>query len=146
MTTAFDRDILTTLQTARLFASRSRAIRLRVGASIFHVPTRNIISSGFNGTRQGQSNTMEDLTRNVTLPDVIHAEINAINKIPWWLRWVFRSSVMVVTHAPCLSCAKRIVWYKFAGVYFETPYRCERGVELLHKHSIPVKRLYANKI
>ena len=129
-------DIKFCAKTARLLASRSRATRAKVGCVIWHLKKRTIVGVGYNGTMPGHDNTME--ADGKTLPEVIHAEINAIRKVGWFAR---RKSVLFVTHSPCYNCAVAIVRSGIKEVYYIEPYGDSRGLQYLVTNGVSVKRL-----
>jgi len=121
------------------FAQTSEATRLKVGACI--IKNGNPIAFGVNGTLPGwESNTCESQSGE-TLPDIVlHAEINALNK----LRKISESSkdaTLLVTHSPCLRCAHEIVDSGIKHVYYKHQYRSSDGIEHLLKHGIDVIQL-----
>ena len=67
------------LRMARIWAENSYCVRRKVGALV--VKDKMIISDGYNGTPSGFENVCED-DNNVTKPYVLHAEANAITKLP----------------------------------------------------------------
>lgn len=112
-----ENDIRFCVDVIRRLARQSRATRAQVGCVIWHVPTRRIISLGYNGTAAGTDNRME--MNNKTLSTVIHAEENALRKLGLWERWwLLRESVLFVTHAPCLKCSELIVNTRIPKIYY----------------------------
>jgi dCMP deaminase len=75
-----------------------------------------------------------------TKPEVLHAESNCISKLA-------RSTesgdgaTMVITHSPCMECAKLIYQSGFIKVYFGTPYRSDNGIEFLKKCGVEVTQI-----
>ena len=130
------RDISMLVAMVKNIALFSRSTRLRVGCVLWDSYERNIVSLGYNGTAPGTDNTME--LDNVTLDTVIHAEANACRKISW-LR--SRNLVCVLTHSPCLSCAKLLHARGIHRIYYLENYRDHAGVNYLRNHGIPVTRL-----
>lgn len=122
------------VRTVRLLASRSRASRARVGCVIWHVPTRRIISLGYNGTPEGEDNRMERDGK--TLEHVIHAERNALQKLSWWERfWLLKDCILVVTHTPCVKCTEMILQTKISTIYFLDSYGSHhQTVKMFHEH------------
>lgn len=130
----------TYLNTAKLFAKHSTAIRKKVGAVI--VKDDRIISIGYNGMPSGWDNNCEDEKYeedgfHVTLktkPEVLHAESNAIAKLA-------KSSesgdgaAIFITCAPCLDCAKLIYQSGIKEVYYDEDYKSSDGVNFLNKCS-----------
>ena len=109
------------VKTIRALSQYSRATRARVGCVIWHVPSRRIITMGYNGTPAGEDNTMEHL--NITLDHVIHAEMNALNKLSWWEKfWFLNECILVVTHTPCAQCTAAILHTKIHTIYFLDSY------------------------
>jgi len=121
-------DLATSIFVARYLSTRSRASRARVGCVIWDTSLRTIVSIGYNGTAPGADNTME--IDNVTLPSVIHAEINALSKLSWVQRYK-RSLVLVCTHLPCISCASAITKTKISHVYYLDNYGSLDGLRYL---------------
>ena len=140
------------MKTAATFAELSHARRLHVGAIV--VKDDRIISIGYNGMPAGWDNNCEDETvdsysgfegaihRTVlkTKPEVLHAESNAISKLA-------RSSesgdgsVMFVTHAPCIDCAKLIFQSGIRQVFYGEEYRSRDGIEFLEKCHVEVQQV-----
>lgn len=140
------------MKVAEIYASLSKAKRLKVGAIV--VKDNRVISIGYNGTPSGWDNNCEDILytspwsselpdeENVTFttktkPEVIHAEANAIAKLA-------RSSEsgngasMYITHAPCMECSKLIYGAGILKVTYKHQYRSLDGVEFLKKCGIEV--------
>lgn len=75
-----------------------------------------------------------------TKSEVLHAESNAIAKLA-------RSpesgegSVIFITHAPCIDCAKLIYQSGIATVYYKNDYRSTQGIEFLQKSNITVIKI-----
>ena len=140
------------MQTAKIFAELSHARRLHVGAIV--VKDDRIISIGYNGMPAGWDNDCEDesvelysghegaIHRTVlkTKPEVLHAESNAISKLA-------RSSesgdgsVMFITHAPCIDCAKLIFQSGIRQVFYGEEYRSRDGIEFLEKCHVEVHQV-----
>ena len=122
----------------RMRARRSRATRAQVGSVLWHPNKRTIISLGYNGTPEGEDNTME--ADGITLDTVIHAEENVLRKV-WF--WTSRHCYLFVTHAPCRRCAEQIIWKGVKKVYYLDNYGDASGVALLRRHDVPVIRLFS---
>ena len=127
-------------------ASQSVAQRLQVGAVV--VTPTGMLSIGWNGTPVGFDNECEyweqhslpsDRSREQkTKPEVIHAERNAIDKMT--RQGISTAgSILFVTHAPCFECAKAIHGLGLTAVYYNRPYRCDKGLELLRKAGVTVR-------
>jgi dCMP deaminase len=134
------------MKTAEVFAECSTATRLHVGAII--VKDERIISIGYNGTPSGWDNNCEEVvninpsdsrydynhfTKELkTKPEVLHAETNAIAKLAKF-DGSGSGSVLFVTHAPCLDCAKLVFQSGISSVYYRNSYRNNDGVDFLAK-------------
>lgn len=119
------------------FAQLSSAKRLQVGAIV--VRDNRVISIGYNGMPAGWTNDCED-ENNVTKPEVIHAEANAITKLA---RDGERGlgADLFCTHAPCIHCAKLIYGAGIKKVFYRETYRDTLGVDFLETAGIEVKKV-----
>ena len=85
-------------------------------------------------------NEMQGRYRLKTKPEVLHAESNAISKLA-------RSSesgdgsVMFITHAPCIDCAKLIFQSGIRRVFYGEEYRSRDGIEFLEKCRVEVQQV-----
>jgi dCMP deaminase len=123
-------------------AELSHARRLHVGAVI--VKDDTVISYGYNGMPAGWSNNCEEELLHEdgsvtlkTLPEVLHAESNAISKLARSQN-SGRDADIFITHAPCLDCAKLIYQSGIRRVWFGAAYRDSAGVEFLQRSGIEV--------
>jgi len=125
------------MDTAKIFAELSHARRLHVGAIV--VKDDRIISIGYNGMPSEWDNCCET-EDNITKPEVLHAEMNAISKLA-------RSTesgdgaAMFITHSPCIECAKLIYQSGIKEVYYGEDYRDDTGIKFLSKSGIMIKKL-----
>ena len=142
------------MKTAEVFAECSTAVRLHVGAII--VKDERIISIGYNGTPSGWDNNCEEVvnvnpsdsrydynhfTKELkTKPEVLHAETNAIAKLAKF-DGSGSGSVLFVTHAPCLDCAKLVFQAGISSVYYRNSYRDDAGVDFLNKAGVKVEKI-----
>lgn len=148
------------MKVAETFAECSTAIRLHVGAII--VKDDRVISIGYNGTPAGWDNNCEykiycddgdwseqQLPKDsnlwkkyklVTKPEVIHAETNAIAKLAKSTE-SGDGSVLFVTHAPCLDCAKLVFQSGISSVYYRNSYRDSSGVDFLIKSGVKIEKI-----
>jgi dCMP deaminase len=134
------------MKTAETFAELSSAVRLKVGAIV--VKEERIISIGYNGTPSGWDNTCEFSEyaedgfhiKLTTKPEVIHAESNAITKLAKSSE-SGNNSVMFVTHAPCIECAKLIYQSGISSVYYRNSYRDSSGIDFLNKCGVFVVKV-----
>jgi dCMP deaminase len=110
----------------------SNAKRLKVGAII--VKDHRIISMGYNGTPTGWDNVCED-ENNKTKPEVIHAEMNCIQKLAK-SNDSGEDSIMFITHAPCINCAKSIYGSGIKKVFYKNLYRTDEGLNFLNNCNI----------
>lgn len=120
------------------FAETSEANRLKVGACL--IKNGNPIAFGVNGTIPGwETNICEDEDGNTKADVVLHAEIQALNK----LRKIGESSVgatLLVTHSCCLRCAHEIVDAGITKVVYKNDYRSDEGLKHLINSGIVVEK------
>jgi len=122
---------------AEIYSQLSTAERLKVGCVI--VKDDTIIAIGYNGTPKGEHNVCED-RHGYTLPNVIHAEDNALRKLT---KSELSSSgaSLFVTHTPCLNCGVRIVDAGIKDVYYKTEYLGENGLQYMINKGVNVIKI-----
>lgn len=125
------------LKVAQIFAELSSAKRLKVGAVI--VKDHRILSTGYNGTPSGWDNACEDLD-NKTKTEVIHAEENSILRLARDGD-AGKGATMVLTHTPCIHCARMIYGAGIKEVYYKDEYRSTEGATFLKKCGIAVTKI-----
>ena len=140
----------TFMQIAYNIANESKAIKRKVGAII--VKDNNIIAVGYNGTPSGFDNSCEEKCckgvagagtyRNqlITLPEVLHAESNAIAKCARSVNSSEGADIYTTT-CPCLECAKMIIQAGIKNVYYSEEYKSQDGLNLLVKAGIQVTQI-----
>lgn len=111
---------------AKETSTLSHCVRSKVGAVL--VKDGNIISFGYNGTPSGMNNSCEE--NDITLPHVIHAEINVIVKAAKTGNSV-DGSTLYLTLSPCIDCSKVILQSGIKRVVYLTEYRNLDGVNFL---------------
>lgn len=120
--------ILSHMGAARAYASASHAKRRKVGAVITY--NSSPVACGWNGTPPGHPNQCETDDGSATLPTVVHAEPNALDKLKG-LQLVGPVE-MFVTCLPCPSCAKLIAANtRVKHVFFSEVYRSLEGAKTL---------------
>jgi dCMP deaminase len=124
------------MNVAKEIASLSHCVRSKVGALL--VKDGNVISFGYNGTPSGMDNCCE--RDNVTLPHVIHAEVNAVLKAAKTGTSV-DGATLYLTLSPCLDCSKLILQAGVKRVVYLETYRNLDGPEFL-KQFIPVENYH----
>lgn len=130
------------LTMARVWARRSKAVRLQVGALV--VKDTQIISDGYNGLPYGaRDDACETLVDGalVTKPEQLHAESNALLKIARYGGVGAEGATLYVTHSPCVDCAKLIIQARIKRVVFGERYRIDAGCILLEEYGIQVEQL-----
>ena len=103
------------------------------------VKNDRIISIGFNGTPPGWDNVCED-DNDTTLPEVYHAEANAISKLAR-NHESGQDAAMFVTTVPCMDCAKLIAQSGIKEIYFAEDYRKTDGLDFLKKCGVKIVQL-----
>lgn len=119
---------------AKQISTLSHCVRSKVGAVL--VKEGNIIAFGYNGTPSGMDNCCEK--EDVTLPHVIHAEVNAILKAAKTGAAV-EGSTLYLTLSPCLDCSKLILQAGVKRVVYLETYRHLDGPNFL-KQFIEVEK------
>lgn len=125
------------MEAARVYANLSYCNRRKVGCVI--VKDNRIISIGYNGTPAGADNKCED-DDGKTLPCVLHAEDNALDKLEA-ANETCEGATVFITTSPCYNCACRLLKHKVADVYYDVQYTARDGIDHLQKHGIPVEHL-----
>jgi dCMP deaminase len=133
------------MDVAERFAKLSSAKRLQVGAIV--VKDDRIISIGYNGMPSGWTNECEDYIQlsddtitTKTKPEVIHAEANAIAKLAKGTE-SGNESIMFLTHAPCIDCAKQIYTAGIKKVFYRNSYRDSNGTDFLERCNVEVEKV-----
>lgn len=120
--------IVTHMRAARAYASASHAKRRQVGAVITY--NGSPVACGWNGTPPGHPNRCETDDGSATLPTVIHAEPNALDKLK--ALQLVGPVELFVTCLPCPSCAKSIAANtRVKRVFFGEVYRSLEGARIL---------------
>lgn len=123
---------------AEKIAEASYCERSKVGALLER--DGNIIAFGYNGTPKGFDNCCE--VDNVTKPEVLHAESNAIAKCAQSTVSSFGCNLYVTT-APCFECAKLIIQSGIRRVFYLKEYRKDDGLKLLIAAGVSCTQLHA---
>ncbi len=116
-------------------AKLSYCQRLKVGSLI--VKNNSIISYGYNGTAHGDDNICE--IDDVTLPNVVHAEMNSIYKCAKGNE-SSEGAAIFITNSPCMPCAIAIVQSGIKSVYYIHEYRDHSPIDYLLSKGINVTK------
>ena len=130
------------LDIATRVSKMSHATRKKVGAVI--VKDGNTISFGWNGRVAGADNCCED-ENGVTLPDVIHAEQNALYKLARSSESAV-GSVLYCTLSPCVTCALGIIQAGVSRVVYLEEYSNLEGVDLLRNSGVKADMVRENEL
>ena len=125
------------MEMSKIWSENSHCKRMKVGCII--VKDRAIISDGYNGTPTGFDNCCED-SNNVTVPEVLHAEANAISKLARSTQ-SSTGSDMYVTLSPCMECSKLIIQSGIKRILFNDVYRNIEPIEMLIEAGIEVIKI-----
>lgn len=123
------------LRMAKVWSENSYCERNKVGCLI--VKDGVIISDGYNGTPSGFCNKCEDENNN-TIPEVLHAEANALTKLAKSTN-SSDGATLYVTLSPCFDCAKLIIQSGIRRVIFSEYYRKTDSFAILEKSGIEIK-------
>ena len=124
------------LEVARVYGELSSAERLKVGCII--VKDDRIISIGYNGMPAGSTNVCE--VNNVTKPEVLHAEANAILKCAKHGQSC-RDADLYLTLSPCKECSKLIHQAGIKRVIYYKLYKDSSGIDFLQKAGVEIMHL-----
>lgn len=129
------------MRAAEVYAQLSHAKRRQVGCVV--VKDDTIIAIGYNGTPPGWDNSCEG-PDGLTLPHVIHAEQNAMDKL---MRGSTSSTgaAVFVTTAPCFPCAMRLRGAGVTSVYYRDAYHNTDGIDFLAQAGIYVEQVDIQK-
>ncbi len=116
----------------------SKAKRKQVGACI--VTKNGVTLTSYNGTPSGWDNTCEDQD-NLTLPEVIHAELNCVLKAAREGISLI-DSTCYVSLSPCRSCSAMLAQAGVKRVVYLEAYRDLSGLENLSKNGVNVEPFY----
>jgi len=125
------------MRAAYSYAQLSYCKRRQVGCVI--VKDDTIIAIGYNGTNPGDENVCED-ENGISLPNVVHAEDNALRKLIRSPNTAIGSTVFVTT-CPCLPCARRLVNAGVVEVYYDAVNKANEGEEYLNNRGIKTTQL-----
>jgi len=110
--------------------------RRKVGCII--VLPNGLLSQGWNGMPSGMTNECQ--IDNVTKPEVIHAEANALDKLTCSTLSSVGSTVYI-TASPCMICAGRLHGAKIARLVYRDDYRLDDGLIFLRDRGIAIHKL-----
>jgi len=128
------------MQVAEAHASLSTSDRLKVGCVI--VLNDLSMFGGFNGMPSGSDSEICEDSQGKTKDCVIHSEINAINRVRNSMEVFYTdSSVIFITHSPCLPCATELQKFGIVTVYYREEYRCKSGINYLMDNGIKVIKM-----
>lgn len=127
-------------------SQRSTCTRRKVGAVIIHAPTKNIVSTGYNGSLPNAAHC-EDIGCHMYQGHcirTIHAETNAINSAAK-LGGIFSESVIYCTTRPCWDCFKNIIQAGIKTIYYKEDYESKTD-ELFHSYLSENEEITVKKI
>jgi dCMP deaminase len=114
------------MRIAEIVSEQSKCKRAQVGAIL--VKDGNVIAIGYNGTPTGFCNDCE--SEDVTLPEVLHAESNAIAKCARSTSSADKAT-LYTTLSPCFECCKLIIQAGISRVVYKELYRDYHRCEYL---------------
>lgn len=126
---------------AELAAKRSTCFRGNVGAIVVWENTP--ISIGYNGPPSGEPHCHGNGCPLIEggCSRSVHAEINAIDRLPFAMDAGDEMAEMYVTSGPCPNCSTAIIDSGiFDRVYYQSPYRIGSGLKAMIDHGIKVFR------
>lgn len=133
------------MQMAEVWAKRSKANRLQVGAIL--VKDRRILADGYNGMPAGfedDDEVCEEYALDGTVRTkqmALHAESNLLQKISRSGGIGAEGGTLYTTYSPCPECAKLIKQAGVARVVYRNLYRLTDGLEMLEKLGVECEQL-----
>ncbi|ACV50099.1 dCMP deaminase [Delftia phage PhiW-14] len=130
--------LLGILQGAEASAEYSKANRDKPGKGKVGAVGFNLSESGMpvvtvaTYNQRTEEGPLED-ENNVTLPDVVHAEMGVILGSPT------PSAYIMCTESPCHGCAVHMEAADLSGIFWINDYRCQSGVEFLKGRGFSVR-------
>lgn len=115
---------------------RSYDPKLKVGAVCVTRDNESVLSIGYNGDEKGGENKRDSLEPGGS--NLIHAEVNAIAKMNYTDP---REKKIYLTHSPCPVCARLLINAGIKEVFYKTEFRDKKGLQILEKRDIMVKKL-----
>lgn len=131
------------MRAAQAYGKTSYARRLQVGCVIVDEETDQPVCIGWNGTAPGHPNVCEIEVEGqlVSHEGVVHAEINALARIPEAVDNRV-DLTMFVSHSPCPACTKEIIKScAIKRVIYCEPYRITTGIVEMMNAGIEVYRM-----
>ncbi len=106
-------------------AGSSKSKRRATAAMLVHLHQGfpMIISSGVNGTEPGTSNVMENDDLTLSLPTVIHAEVNCLNRLEDYNLWAENNDILFCTDSPCPNCLQALEKEGVQTIVYAREYR-----------------------
>lgn len=128
------------MQMAITAASASVANRRKVGCLLYLNDHSLCIS--WNGKPPASECEICEDEHNTTLPDVIHAEANCINRLKdAQTDHLTLGAIAFVTMSCCVNCAKLLINHGIQRVYYLEEYRDTSGLDLLRQNNIETIQL-----
>lgn len=128
------------MQMAVNASTASFANRRKVGCLLYLNDHTQVIS--WNGKPPASECEMCEDHTNTTLPDVIHAEANCINRLKDAGTYhLAKGAIAFVTMSCCCSCAKLLIEAGVQRVYYLEDYRDTTGLTLLQENNVDVIKL-----
>lgn len=110
------------------------------GVACFIIKDGAIISSGLNHNPTGQPMEMVVDDKLVSRPEVVHAEVAALqaaanNQVD------IDGATMMLTMSPCIQCAQAIAESDIASVHYLYDWWDAAALDILREHNIDVKKI-----
>lgn len=132
------------MEMAAIAAKRSTCYRGNVGCIVV-MNNRDVVAIGYNGPPSGDDHckgTACETNADGGCRRSLHAEENALERIPEPPDDEAPMYDLYVTSNPCPKCAVKIVADgRIHRVYYQSPYRIKAGIPILHEGQITVFRL-----
>jgi dCMP deaminase len=129
------------MEIAHSVAKRSTCYRLNVGAIC--VVNNSIVSIGYNGAPSGKEHCKGDeCPGRFECKETIHAEHNALKRIPRALTENNSAIDLYCTDSPCMWCATEALdVYAIKRLFFSRLYRVNDHLDLMCKRGVQVYQI-----
>lgn len=127
------------IEITKTVSKKSTCLKIQVGA-VFVNEDYEILSTGYNGAPKGLTDCLAKgkCTQKLFCKVSAHAEQNAIVQAAK-RGTALKDSILYITHAPCINCAKLLINLGCKKVIILKKYKSENGIKLLKLGGIKVE-------
>lgn len=131
------------MEIAEIVAKRSTCLRANVGAILVNPHNNNIVSIGYNGVPSGYTHCVQCIGKGCEI--ALHAEANAINRLPHIDKLFPDKLDLYTTVSPCEKCTRKIIEsQQIDKIFFRDYYRETKHLRWLTENGITIYRILQN--